>query len=64
MLWSYWEQEFLVPFGRMKNLEEGYIVNIKQHSEYEVKEIATVQEKYLDIRKNRFCKMDGKKVFL
>ena len=26
----------LVPFGRMKTLEEGYIVNIKEETEYEV----------------------------
>ena len=45
----------LVPFGRMKQLEEGYIVNIKQDSEFEVKEIASVQEKYLDINKINFA---------
>ncbi len=36
----------LVPFGRMKTLEEGYIVNIKEATEYEVKEIAKIEEKY------------------
>ena len=38
----------LVPFGRMKSLEEGFIVNIKENTEYEVKEIARIEEKYLD----------------
>ena len=38
----------LVPFGRMKSLEEGFIVNIKENTDYDVKEIAKVEEKYLD----------------
>ena len=41
----------LIPFGRMKRLEEGFVVNIKASTKYEVKEIANVEEKYLD--KNR-----------
>ena len=53
----------LVPFGRMKQLEEGYIVNIKQDSEFEVKEIASVQEKYLDINKINFAKWMAKRYF-
>ena len=36
----------LVPFGRMKSLEEGFIVNIKKSTDYDVKEIAKVEEKY------------------
>ena len=32
----------LVPFGRMKEPEEGFIVNIKESTEYEVKEIAKI----------------------
>lgn len=38
----------LVPFGRMKSLEEGFIVNIKKSTDYDVKEIAKVEEKYID----------------
>ena len=38
----------LIPFGRKKELEEGFVVNIKERTEYEVKEIAKVEEKYLN----------------
>ena len=38
----------LIPFGRMKSLEEGFVVNIKESTEFDVKEIAKVEEKYLD----------------
>lgn len=33
-----------VPFGNMKSLENGFVVGIKEYSEYEVKDIASVQE--------------------
>jgi len=33
-----------VPFGRMKKLEDGFVVGLKEFSEYEVKEIASIQE--------------------
>ena len=53
----------LVPFGRMKTLEEGFIVNIKQCTEFEVKEIAKVQEKYLDEEKVKFAEWMSKRYF-
>ena len=34
----------LVPFGNMKRLEEGFVVNFKETTEYKVKDIAKVQE--------------------
>ena len=34
----------LVPFGRGKILEEGFVVGIKECSEYEIKDIAKVEE--------------------
>ena len=34
----------LVPFGNFKTLEQGYIIKIKPNSEYEVKEIAGLEE--------------------
>lgn len=34
----------LVPFGNFKSLEQGYIIKIKSNSEYEVKEIAGLEE--------------------
>lgn len=53
----------LVPFGRMKTLEEGFVVNIKESTEYEVKEIAKVQEKYLDENKIKMAKWMSKRYF-
>lgn len=53
----------LVPFGRMKTLEEGFIVNIKQYTEFEVKEIAKVQEKYLDEEKVKFAEWMSNRYF-
>lgn len=34
----------LVPFGNFKTLEQGYIIKIKEKTEYEVKEIAGLEE--------------------
>ena len=34
----------LVPFANFKKLEEGYVIKIKQNTEYEVKEIAGLEE--------------------
>lgn len=34
----------LVPFGSFKNLENGYIIKIKETTEYDVKEIAGLEE--------------------
>ncbi len=53
----------LVPFGRLKNLEEGHIVKIKESSEFEVKDIAKVETGLTDtqielanwIAKRYFC---------
>lgn len=33
----------LVPFGRLKNLEEAHVVGIKESSEFEIKDIAKVE---------------------
>ena len=53
----------LVPFGRMKELEEGFIVNIKEKTEYEVKEIAKIEEKYLNSEKIELAKWMAKRYF-
>ena len=53
----------LVPFGRMKSLEEGFVVNIKEHTEYEVKEIAKVEEKYLNKEKIDLARWMAKRYF-
>lgn len=34
----------LVPFGRIKSLENGFVVGMKEVSQYETKEIASLQE--------------------
>ena len=34
----------LVPFANMKKLEEGYVIKIKEKTEYEVKEISGLEE--------------------
>lgn len=53
----------LVPFGRMKELEEGFIINIKENTEYEVKEIAKVEERYLSESKISLAKWMGRRYF-
>ncbi len=34
----------LVPFGRKKELEEGYVTGFKEKSEYEVKDITKLED--------------------
>ena len=53
----------LIPFGRMKSLEEGFIVNIKPSTEYEVKEIARIEEKYLDEERIKLAKWMARRYF-
>lgn len=38
----------LVPFGRLKNLEEAHVVGIKESSEFEIKDIAKVENGLTD----------------
>ena len=53
----------LVPFGRKKSLEEGFIVNIKEKTEYEVKEISKIETRYLDKNKINLAKWMAKRYF-
>lgn len=53
----------LVPFGRMKALEEGFIVNVKQTTEYEVKEIARIENIYLTQQELELAKWMAKRYF-
>ena len=53
----------LIPFGRMKSLDEGFIVNIKPSTEYEVKEIARIEEKYLDEERIKLAKWMARRYF-
>lgn len=52
-----------VPFGKMKNLEEGFVVNIKDSTEFEVKEIANIEEKYLNEEKIKTAKWMARRYF-
>ena len=38
----------LVPFGNSKTLQEGYVIGIKQSSEYEVKDIVKLEDNLTD----------------
>lgn len=38
----------LVPFGRLKNLEEAHVIKIKQNSEFEIKDIVKVENGLTD----------------
>ena len=53
----------LVPFGRIKTLEEGFIVNIKESTKYSVKEIAKVEEKFLNQGKINLAKWMARRYF-
>ncbi len=53
----------LVPFSNRRKLEEGYIINIKETTDYEVKEIAKIEEKYLDENKIKLAKWISKRCF-
>ena len=53
-----------VPFGRMKTLENGFVIGIKKTSEYETKEIASVQdEKILSEERIELAKWMSKRYF-
>ena len=53
----------MVPFGRMKRLEEGFIVNVKPTTEYEVKEIAKIEDIYLTPENVELAKWMAKRYF-
>ncbi len=54
----------LVQFGTMKSLQEGFVIGIKESSEYKIKDIAKVEEKGgLDEAKITLAKLMAKKYF-
>ena len=54
----------LVKFGNIKELKEGFVVNIKEKSEFEVKNIAKVEEKdFVDEPKIKLAKWMAKRYF-
>ena len=36
----------IVPFGKMKRAQEGFVIGIKDKSEYKVKDILNVEKRY------------------
>ena len=52
-----------VPFGNKKELEEGIVVNIKQNSEYKIKEIAGLQEEQIGDEYIELAKWMGHRYF-
>lgn len=54
----------LVPFGNMKKLEEGFVVNFKETTNYKTKDIAKVQEESsLNEQKVELAKWIAKRYF-
>lgn len=54
----------LVPFGRRKVLEEGFVVGFKENSEYKVKPIEKIEEnKFLNEQKVKIAKWISKRYF-
>lgn len=54
----------LVPFGNMKRLEEGFVVNFKETTNYKTKDIAKVQEESsLNEQKVELAKWIAKRYF-
>lgn len=53
----------LIPFGRSKKLEEGFVTNIKESTEYEVKDIAKIEEQSLTTEKIILSKWMAKRYF-
>ena len=36
----------IIPFGKMKRAQEGFVIGIKDKSEYKVKDILNVEKRY------------------
>ena len=54
----------LVPFGNIKKLEEGFVIRIKENSDYKLKSIEKVQEKkYLNEEKIKLAQIMARRYF-
>ena len=54
----------LVPFGNMKKLEEGFVIEIKDNSNYKLKSIVKVEEKkYLNKEKIKLAQIMARRYF-
>lgn len=54
-----------VPFGRSKNLEDGFVINIKENSDFANKSLVCISEKdnFLDESKIKLAELMSKKYF-
>ena len=54
----------MVPFANMKKLEDGFVINLKEISEFKVKEISAIDDvQLLDEKKIQFAKWMSKRYF-
>lgn len=53
----------LVKFGNIKKLEDGFVIGIKEASEYSVKDISKLQDDYIDKDKIELAKWMSKRYF-
>ena len=52
--------KILVPFGTMKRAQEGFVIGIKENSEYKVKDILSVEKRKFNRNENDFKQTYGK----
>ena len=52
--------KILVPFGTMKRAQEGFVIGIKESSEYKVKDILSIEKRKPNRRKDDFKQAYGK----
>lgn len=52
--------KILVPFGTMKRAQEGFVIGIKEKSEYKVKDILSIEKRKFNRRKNDIKQAYGK----
>lgn len=56
-------ERVLVQFGNVKSLEEGFVIGVKEFSDYKVKEIKAVEESYLNEEKINLAKWIARRYF-
>ena len=53
-----------VPFGNMKESQEGFIIGVKENSEYKIKDIVSIQkENYIEEEKINLAELMARKYF-
>lgn len=57
-------RRIFAPFGNMKEAQEGFIIGIKEQSEYKIKDIISIQEEdYIEEEKINLAKLMARKYF-